>query len=395
MDSSGKVAIVTGAGSRRDKLDETAKDSGAGARALVVPTDVTDQKSVRALFAATKEKFGRLDVLFNNAGIGTPGSIMLEDLTLEQWQAVVNTNLTGMFLCTQEAFKIMKSQTPRGGPIINNGSDIAHAPRAKCAAQASPQHAVPRPRALGGGWGGGVAGRAGATTRAARGAPRRRRRLAVEAALGRPDETVHRRRAALGRECDTGAARAPAGDFRRRVRGDAHRVPRLRSGARDRGGDARDPHELPQGHREPPGAGASARPGAAGYALALCDSGRSRGGAGRTDHGHQRGRHGAPRPRRLPLPGAGHPHPRLADRAPGERQRERGSRSAALPAPGARRRRERAALGLPVRRSLRRGEGADPAVCEQVAPPLAAESFAGGSSFETIAPFARTSPLSS
>src|SRR5258708_24747109 len=151
MDSSGKVAIVTGAGSgiggavalaflkdgygvalagrRKDKLDETAKDSGAGARALVVPTDVTDQKSVRALFAATKEKFGRLDVLFNNAGIGTPGSIMLEDLTLEQWQAVVNTNLTGMFLCTQEAFKIIKSQTPRGGRILNNRPLAPPSPR--------------------------------------------------------------------------------------------------------------------------------------------------------------------------------------------------------------------------------------------------------------------------
>src|SRR5216684_4006501 len=164
MDSSGKVAIVTGAGSgigrsvalaflkdgyrvalagrRKDKLDETAKDSGAGARALVVPTDVTDQKSVRALFAATKEKFGRLDVLFNNAGIGTPGSIMLEDLTLEQWQAVVNTNLTGMFLCTQEAFKIMKDQTPRGGRIINNGSISAHAPRPNSAPYTSTKHAV-------------------------------------------------------------------------------------------------------------------------------------------------------------------------------------------------------------------------------------------------------------
>src|SRR5260221_452285 len=120
MEPSGKVAIVTGAGSgigrsvalaflkdgyrvglagrRKDKLEETAKESGAGGRALVVPADVTDQKSVRALFAAAKEKFGRLDVLFNNAGIGTPGSIMLEDLTLEQWQTVVNTNLTYMFL---------------------------------------------------------------------------------------------------------------------------------------------------------------------------------------------------------------------------------------------------------------------------------------------------------
>ena len=164
MDSSGKVAIVTGAGSgigrsvalaflkdgyrvalagrRKDKLDETAKDSGAGERALVVQTDVTDAKSVRALFAATKQKFGRLDVLFNNAGIGTPGSIMLEDLALEQWQAVVNTNLTGMFLCTQEAFKIMKSQTPRGGRIINNGSISAHAPRPNSAPYTSTKHAV-------------------------------------------------------------------------------------------------------------------------------------------------------------------------------------------------------------------------------------------------------------
>ena len=164
MNSSGKVAIVTGAGSgigrsvalaflkdgyrvalagrRKERLEETARDSGAGERALVVQTDVTDQKSVQALFAAAKEKFGRLDVLFNNAGIGTPGSILLEDLTLEQWQAVVNTNLTGMFLCTQEAFKIMKSQTPRGGRIINNGSISAHAPRPNSAPYTSTKHAV-------------------------------------------------------------------------------------------------------------------------------------------------------------------------------------------------------------------------------------------------------------
>src|SRR5579864_6734259 len=159
-----KVAIVTGAGTgigrsvalaflkhgysvalagrRKDLLEQAAKDSGAGERALAVPTDVADQKAVRALFAATKEKFGRLDVLFNNAGIGTPGSIMLEDLTLEQWQGVVNTNLTGMFLCTQEAFRLMKSQTPRGGRIINNGSISAHAPRPNSAPYTSTKHAV-------------------------------------------------------------------------------------------------------------------------------------------------------------------------------------------------------------------------------------------------------------
>src|SRR3989449_9162843 len=164
MNSTGKVAIVTGAGSgigrsvalaflrdgyrvalagrRKDRLDQTAKDSGAGERALVVQTDVTDPKSVQALFAATKEKFGRLDVLFNNAGVGTPGGIMLEDLTLEQWQSVVNTNLTGVFLCTQEAFRIMKSQTPRGGRIINNGSISAHAPRPNSAPYTSTKHAV-------------------------------------------------------------------------------------------------------------------------------------------------------------------------------------------------------------------------------------------------------------
>jgi NAD(P)-dependent dehydrogenase (short-subunit alcohol dehydrogenase family) len=156
MDSSAKVAIVTGAGSgigrsvalaflkdgyrvalagrRRELLEETAKLSGAGERALVVQTDVTDQKAVRALFAATKEKFGRLDVLFNNAGIGTPGKIMLEDRR--------RAHLTGMFLCTQEAFKIMKSQTPRGGRIINNGSISAHAPRPNSAPYTSTKHGV-------------------------------------------------------------------------------------------------------------------------------------------------------------------------------------------------------------------------------------------------------------
>jgi len=162
--TSGKAAIVTGAGSgigrsvalaflkhgyrvalagrRKERLEQTAKDSSAGERALVVATDVTDSRSVQALFAAVKEKFGRLDVLFNNAGIGTPGGILLEDLTLEQWQAVVNTNLTGMFLCTQEAFRIMKAQSPRGGRIINNGSISAHAPRPNSAPYTSTKHAV-------------------------------------------------------------------------------------------------------------------------------------------------------------------------------------------------------------------------------------------------------------
>ncbi|MGB5080411.1 MAG: SDR family oxidoreductase [Burkholderiales bacterium] len=164
MTTAEKVAIVTGAGSgigravalallkdgyrvalagrRKERLEQTAKDSGAGERALVAQTDVTDPRSVHALFATTKEKFGRLDLLFNNAGIGTPGSVMLEDLTLEQWQAVVNTNLTGMFLCTQEAFRIMKAQSPRGGRIINNGSISAHAPRPNSAPYTSTKHAV-------------------------------------------------------------------------------------------------------------------------------------------------------------------------------------------------------------------------------------------------------------
>ena len=164
MASAGRVAIVTGAGSgigrsvalaflkdgyrvalagrRRDMLEETAKLSAAGERALVVPTDVTDAKAIGALFAAAKASFGRLDVLFNNAGIGTPGKILLEDLTLEQWQAVVNTNLTGLFLCTQQAFKLMKSQDPRGGRIINNGSISAYAPRPFSAPYTSTKHAV-------------------------------------------------------------------------------------------------------------------------------------------------------------------------------------------------------------------------------------------------------------
>jgi len=158
-----KVAIVTGAGSgvgravglvllsegyhvalagrRKDALEQVAGEAGpARSRALVVPTDVRDPEAIRALFAQTKSAFGRLDLLFNNAGIGAAG--LLEDLSVEQWKAVVDTNLTGSFLCTQEAFKIMKSQDPRGGRIINNGSISAHTPRPNSAPYTSTKHAI-------------------------------------------------------------------------------------------------------------------------------------------------------------------------------------------------------------------------------------------------------------
>ena len=164
MTSNGKVAIVTGAGSgigkavavtllkdgysvalagrRADALARAVKDAGdAGARALAVPTDVGDPASVHALFAEVKERFGRLDLLFNNAGTGAPG-IPLEDLTFEQWQNVVSVNLTGVFLCTQEAIRIMKAQTPRGGRIINNGSISAHTPRPNSAPYTATKHAI-------------------------------------------------------------------------------------------------------------------------------------------------------------------------------------------------------------------------------------------------------------
>jgi len=159
-----KVAVVTGAGTgvgkavalalmgegyavvlagrRLDKLHETANEGAAsGAKSLVVPTDVTDQASVKALFAKTSETFGRLDVLFNNAGIGAP-AMPLEDLPLETWRKVVDTNLTGLFLCTQEAIRLMKAQDPRGGRIINNGSISAHTPRPRSAAYTATKHAV-------------------------------------------------------------------------------------------------------------------------------------------------------------------------------------------------------------------------------------------------------------
>jgi NAD(P)-dependent dehydrogenase (short-subunit alcohol dehydrogenase family) len=113
----------------------------AASRALAVPTDVSDPESVRALFARTKDAFGRLDLLFNNAGTSVPG-MLLEDLTVEQWKKVVDTNLTGAFLCTREAFRIMKDQEPRGGRIINNGSVSAHTPRPNSAPYTSTKHAI-------------------------------------------------------------------------------------------------------------------------------------------------------------------------------------------------------------------------------------------------------------
>jgi NAD(P)-dependent dehydrogenase (short-subunit alcohol dehydrogenase family) len=129
------------AGRRRDALDQTVSEAGeASSRALVVPTDVCDPEAIRALFARTQSAFGRLDVLFNNAGIVRNGP--LEDLTYEQWQSVVATNLTAAFLCTQEAFKMMKSQDPQGGRIINNGSVSAHAPRPNSASYTATKHAI-------------------------------------------------------------------------------------------------------------------------------------------------------------------------------------------------------------------------------------------------------------
>ena len=164
MSSLGKVAIVTGAGTgignrtalalleegysvalagrRTEPLETTAAEAGpAASRALVVPTDVSDPDSVRALFATTKERFGRLDVLFNNAGTSA-GPIPLEDLTYEQWKSVVDVNLTGAFLCTQEAFRLMKSQDPMGGRIINNGSISAQVPRPNSAPYTATKHAI-------------------------------------------------------------------------------------------------------------------------------------------------------------------------------------------------------------------------------------------------------------
>ena len=130
------------AGRRPEPLRETARAAGvAGERALVVPTDVSRPDAVGALFAATKARFGRLDVLFNNAGRSAP-AVPLEELSFEKWQAVVDTNLTGVFLCTREAFRVMKDQEPRGGRIINNGSISAHTPRPDSAPYTATKHAI-------------------------------------------------------------------------------------------------------------------------------------------------------------------------------------------------------------------------------------------------------------
>jgi NAD(P)-dependent dehydrogenase (short-subunit alcohol dehydrogenase family) len=163
MSAAGKVAIVTGAGSgigraaalallregysvalagrRGDALAETAAAAGAGSRALPVATDVTSPDSVQALFAKTVAAFGRVDMLFNNAGIGSP-PVPIEDFSIEKWRQIVDVNLTGAFLCLREAFRVMKQQNPRGGRIINNGSISAHTPRLRSAPYTATKHAI-------------------------------------------------------------------------------------------------------------------------------------------------------------------------------------------------------------------------------------------------------------
>ncbi len=164
MSSNGKVAVITGAGSgigravslaflaagyrvalagrHRESLEQTAAQAGPAAQnALAIPADVTDPTAVHQLFTRTYEAFGHLDVLFNNAGVSAP-AVPLEDLPHSQWSSVIATNLTGAFLCTQEAFRIMKGQTPRGGRIINNGSISAHAPRPHSAAYTASKHGI-------------------------------------------------------------------------------------------------------------------------------------------------------------------------------------------------------------------------------------------------------------
>jgi len=164
MTETSRIALVTGAGSgvgkaaalallaagwrvalvgrRPEPLQEVAAESGVAAeRYLVVPGDVSDEASVQAMFATVTSRFGRLDLLFNNAGVNAPG-IPLEDLSLDQWKNVVDINLTGMFLCIREAFRVMKAQSPRGGRIINNGSISATTPRPNSIAYTSTKHAV-------------------------------------------------------------------------------------------------------------------------------------------------------------------------------------------------------------------------------------------------------------
>ncbi len=164
MAANGKVALVTGAGSgigravsvaledagyavvlagrRAAELEKTAAMArGDGGGMLAAPADVTDPDAVKSLFARVQDAFGRLDLLFNNAGIGAPG-VPMEDLTFAQWMAVVNVNLTGAFLCAQQAMRMMKAQTPRGGRIINNGSISAHTPRPNSAPYTATKHAI-------------------------------------------------------------------------------------------------------------------------------------------------------------------------------------------------------------------------------------------------------------
>jgi len=163
MANQGKIALVTGAGSgigraaalalvqdgwsvvlagrRTDALEQTAALASAKEQVLVAPTDVADPASVRAAFETIQRQFGRLDLLFNNAGTGAP-PIPLEDLTPEQWRRVVDVNLSGVFYCTQEAFRLMKGQLPRGGRVINNGSISAHAPRPNSAPYTATKHAI-------------------------------------------------------------------------------------------------------------------------------------------------------------------------------------------------------------------------------------------------------------
>jgi NAD(P)-dependent dehydrogenase (short-subunit alcohol dehydrogenase family) len=163
MAADNRIALVTGAGSgigkaaalaliadgwrvvfsgrHEDRLKKAMADASNQSLGVALTGDVTDQKSVHALFTRTHEMFGRLDLLFNNAGITMPGT-PVEDIAFEQWKSMVDTNLTGMFLCTQEAVRIMKNQTPRGGRIINNGSIAAHAPRPNSIAYTATKHAV-------------------------------------------------------------------------------------------------------------------------------------------------------------------------------------------------------------------------------------------------------------